>query len=181
MSNADCAPANLREDALAFAEAAAALVTPDAASRVTSNLVELLRTLDRISQEAESRGEAVLWTEDALALRKTLSRFAAWEASGAWEVLAEATGLLVALRELLTAERLTAYAHALTFFLRTLDDLAQYGASDALARLRDAYALAREDLEARPHPPSIWEIFRLLGDPYVRTKIWLILRTLRGV
>lgn len=106
MSDANCAPANPREDALAFAEAAAALVTPDTASRVTSNLVELLRTLD---------------------------------------------------------------------------DLAQYGASDALARLRDAYVLAREDLEARPHPPSVWEILRLLGDPYVRTKIWLILRTLRGV
>jgi len=175
------APENPREDALALAEVAAALVTPDAASRVTSNLVELLRSFDRISQEAETQSEGVLQPEDALALRKALSCFAAWEASGAWEELTEITGLLVALRELLTAERLTAYTHTLTFFLRTFDDLVQYGASDTLARLRDAYALVQEDLAARPHPPSVWEVLRLLVDPYVRTKVWLLLRTLRGV
>lgn len=181
MPDAGRAPANPMDDALVLAEAAATYITPESASRMASNIVELLRSLDRLTQEVEAQSEGVLHPEDALALRKALNRFAAWEASGAWEELTEAMGLLVALRELLTGERLTAYARTLTFFLRTLDDLAQYGASDALARLRDTYALAREDLAARPHPPSVREVLRLLVDPYVRTKVWLLLRTLRGV
>ncbi|MBT9253012.1 MAG: hypothetical protein KM296_04870 [Brockia lithotrophica] len=181
MPDAGRAPANPMDDALVLAEAAATYITPESASRMASNIVELLRSLDRLTQEVEAQSEGVLQPEDALALRKALNRFAAWEASGAWEELTEAMGLLVALRELLTGERLTAYARTLTFFLRTLDDLAQYGASDALARLRDTYALAREDLAARPHPPSVREVLRLLVDPYVRTKVWLLLRTLRGV